>query len=85
MNEVEQLVKLQREPEKFWLELLKNTFTPNCVCVEGKPSAAAVDEFTAKEEERVEKQRERLGDDGLDKCEKSIQGAIEKNTVSYCQ
>jgi len=81
LNEISQLKKLRDEPESFWLYLFRKTFTNVCATVEGKPSVAAVEEYAAKEEERLEEQCESLGDDGLRKCGQKIEEAIEKNTV----
>lgn len=48
LNEIETLKKLKTEPVLFWQKLFEKTFTRNCVCVMGEPSALAVVEYAKK-------------------------------------
>jgi Zn-dependent M16 (insulinase) family peptidase len=50
-------------------------------CIIAVPDEEMADVIAEQEENRIEEQRERLGDDGLSECEKTLKSAIEENTV----
>ncbi|XP_033325130.2 uncharacterized protein C05D11.1 [Megalopta genalis] len=81
-NQIEDLKKLEMEPESFWLDLLKVCLldTP-MVIVKGIPSLEKQHELTEKEKERVAKQIKELGEEGLQLKEKELEDAIAKNNV----
>lgn len=68
--------------ESYWLNLLKKYFidTPMIV-VNGIPSIEKQRALTQEEEERITKQIEKLGTDGLEQKEIELQQAIKENEV----
>ncbi|XP_078049942.1 uncharacterized protein C05D11.1 [Augochlora pura] len=82
VNQIEDLKKLEMEPESFWLDLLKKCFldTP-MVFVKGIPSLEKQRELTEKEKERVAKQIKELGEEGLRLKQKELEDAIANNNV----
>ncbi|XP_017886890.1 uncharacterized protein C05D11.1-like [Ceratina calcarata] len=81
-NQVEDLKKLKTEPESYWLNLLKMYFLDSpFVMVKGIPSLEKRQELSEKEKNRIVKQIEDLGKDGLQQKEKDLQEAIAKNDV----
>ena len=54
----------------------------SCSQVIGEPSVSLMRSMSREEKERVEKQREALGDIGLKRKEKALESAIRKNEVS---
>ncbi|KOC67604.1 Uncharacterized protein C05D11.1 [Habropoda laboriosa] len=82
INKVQDLKKLENEPQSYWLNLLKTYFLDSpFVIVKGIPSLEKKHELTEKEKNRVAKQIENLGNEGLKKKEKELQGAIAKNEI----
>ncbi|VDM43799.1 unnamed protein product [Toxocara canis] len=81
LDEVGILRRLQKETASFWSDLVNSYLNGRYVCVVGKPSRKKIEEYAAAEEERLEKQREALGEAGLAECEERLQNAIEKNTA----
>ncbi|CEF67320.1 Presequence protease, mitochondrial [Strongyloides ratti] len=73
--------KLLNEPAEFWADLVSRYFNKNSsVCVIGKPDAKLVDECADKEKNRIMKQKEKLGTDGLKKCALELENAIASNS-----
>ncbi|VDK53464.1 unnamed protein product, partial [Anisakis simplex] len=81
IDEVGMLRRLKNESSSYWSDLVRAYLNDRCVCVVGKPSKEKVEEYTAIEEERLAKQRNDLGEEGLSKCEEILQEAIDKNTA----
>uniref|UniRef100_S4REB2 Uncharacterized protein n=1 Tax=Petromyzon marinus TaxID=7757 RepID=S4REB2_PETMA len=82
LNQVEAFKKLAEEPVEYWLDLLNFYFVDKpCVTVVGEPSHALQVEMEAAESGRVERQRETLGEEGLLKCAKIIENALQQNEV----
>jgi Zn-dependent M16 (insulinase) family peptidase len=82
--QVATLHQLKAEPATFWLKLFHGIFSPSkYACVEAEPSKAAVEELSQREDERIEAQCERLGEDGLKQCGTDIEAAIRLNTVQF--
>ncbi|XP_032814630.1 uncharacterized protein C05D11.1-like [Petromyzon marinus] len=80
LNQVEAFKKLAEEPVEYWLDLLNFYFVDKpCVTVVGEPSHALQVEMEAAESGRVERQRETLGEEGLLKCAKIIENALQQN------
>ncbi|KAI1724126.1 hypothetical protein Ddc_05332 [Ditylenchus destructor] len=83
VNDVETYKKLKQEPPQFWQNLFSKTFkSGKLVCVMGEPSAEAVEEFSNKEDKRIEEQQKRLGKNGLVKCAETLERAIQENTAN---
>lgn len=81
-NQIRDLKKLETEPESYWLNLLKKyLLDPPLVAVKGIPSLEKRQELSENEKERVAKQIEELGEEGLGRKEKELQDAIAKNEV----
>lgn len=73
---------METEAEPYWLNLLKKYFLDSpFVLVKGIPSLEKRQELSEKETERVTKQIEDLGEEGLQRKEKELQEAITKNEV----
>ncbi|XP_015438659.1 PREDICTED: uncharacterized protein C05D11.1-like [Dufourea novaeangliae] len=82
LNDIKDLKKLEMEPESYWLNLLKKYFLDSpLIVVKGIPSLNKQLELTEKEKERVAKQIEDLGEEGLQLKEKELEGAIAKNNI----
>lgn len=81
-NQIQALKKLETEPESYWLNLLKTYFLDSpFVLIKGIPSLKKRHELTEKEKNRVVKQIENLGKEGLQQKEKELQEAVAKNDV----
>ncbi|XP_076754478.1 uncharacterized protein C05D11.1 [Xylocopa sonorina] len=81
-NQIQDLKKLENETESYWLNLLKKYFLDSpFVIVKGIPSLEKRQELSEKEKNRVTKQIENLGKEGLQKKEKELQLAISKNDI----
>ncbi|XP_076234685.1 uncharacterized protein C05D11.1 [Calliopsis andreniformis] len=81
-NQIRDLKQLEAEPESYWLNLLKKyLLDPPVVLVKGIPSLEKRRELSEKEKERIAKQIEELGEEGLRKKEKELSDAIAKNEV----
>ncbi|XP_043476736.1 uncharacterized protein C05D11.1-like [Leptopilina heterotoma] len=80
LNLIDIFRKLQSEPASFWLNLLNKQFVDApFVFTKGIPSIKKKIEMTKEEEERIEKQKQKLGDEGLKKKEKELEEAIAEN------
>lgn len=76
------LKKLEKEPESYWIKLLKKYFVDAPMIVtKGIPSIEKQRALTQEEEQRTAKQIEKLGSDGLERKKLELQKAIEKNEV----
>ena len=81
-NQIRDLKNLETEAEPYWLNLLKKYFLDSpFVLVKGIPSLEKRQELGEKETERVTKQIEDLGEEGLQRKEKELQEAIAKNEI----
>uniref|UniRef100_A0A0K0F9K0 Presequence protease, mitochondrial (inferred by orthology to a human protein) n=1 Tax=Strongyloides venezuelensis TaxID=75913 RepID=A0A0K0F9K0_STRVS len=73
--------KLLNEPAEFWSNLVAKYFKKNSsVCVVGKPDDKLVEKYAEKERKRLLEQEEKLGSDGMKKCETELENAIASNT-----
>lgn len=82
LNLIDIFRKLQSEPASFWLNLLNKQFVDApFVFTKGIPSIKKKIEMTKEEEERIEKQKQKLGVEGLKKKEKELEDAIAENEV----
>ena len=82
MNQIDLLKKLMNEPTLYWLSLLNKYFiNAPSVITKGIPSIDKKIEMAKKENERIIKQIETLGKEGLKKKERELQEAIMENEV----
>lgn len=80
MNPLEDLCKLNNEPQQYWLNLLKKYFVHNnALSVQGIPSIAEQGRLAAEEKVRVEEQVKRLGEAGLAEKAEILEKATEFN------
>lgn len=76
------LKKLMEEPASYWLNLLNKYFiSAPVVFSKGVPSIEKKIEMAKTEKERITKQIESLGKEGLKKKERELQEAIMENEV----
>ena len=70
------------EPATYWLTLLNKYFVNAPVVVsKGIPSIKKKMEMAKNEKERIAKQIEKLGKEGLEKMKKELEEAIAENEV----
>lgn len=83
LNVNEQLYFLQTMDEHYWLELLqKYIIDSNYVVVRAYPSIEKQQSMAKEESDRIEKQREELGEKGLLLKEKFLADAMSTNEIS---
>ncbi|KAJ8023724.1 hypothetical protein HOLleu_36243 [Holothuria leucospilota] len=82
LEEDERFKKLKTESVSFWINLLKKYFVEgHSVVIIGDPSNKLADDMAKEEKERVRKQQEALGEEGLKMKGHILKDAIEKNEV----
>ncbi|CAH1271971.1 Hypp4744 [Branchiostoma lanceolatum] len=80
LNNINYYRRLAKEPLEFWTNLLKKYFTQaSLVTIIGEPSTDMRDDMAEEEKQRIEAQREELGETGLRKVEKMLDKATEDN------
>ena len=80
-EEQENAEKLIAQPESFWLDLMNVTFSRPRVMTKAYPSQALDLKLAKEESERLEKQREDLGPEGLEAKGKAIQEALDSQIL----
>ncbi|RCN51300.1 peptidase M16 inactive domain protein [Ancylostoma caninum] len=80
VNENELIVGLKSQPASFWSHLVERYFTRPHVTVVGVPSTKMVAEIAQEEAARLERQRQKLGSEGLKERAEKIRRAIEENS-----
>ncbi|TKR78018.1 hypothetical protein L596_018892 [Steinernema carpocapsae] len=80
MNEVSTLKKLASEPASFWRDLMQKYMSKPHVCVIGVPSEELVTKLEEKEHKRLEDQKAKLGESGLEACKNKLDCANRANT-----
>ncbi|KAL6725674.1 hypothetical protein Aduo_007710 [Ancylostoma duodenale] len=80
VNEIELILGLISEPASFWSHLVERYFTKPHVTVIGVPSKQMVAKIAQEEAERLKRQREKLGIDGMRECGEKLCRAIEENS-----
>jgi Zn-dependent M16 (insulinase) family peptidase len=81
---VEDLHQLEKEPEEFWLQLLKKYLLDGpSVTVRGYPSLEEQQLMAKNEKQRISEQRQKFGNEGLKKLGEQLQQATVENEVSY--
>lgn len=80
LNSNRQLVELKQKDEQYWLDLFKKYFiNAKHVIVRAVPSVEEQQKMAKEELDRIEEQRKRLGEEGLQKCETVLDEAREAN------
>lgn len=80
VNQIPVLMGLLKKDKQFWLQLLKKYMIDNkAVCIIGEPSAALLKRISDAEGQRIQRQREVLGKDGLQWRAETLEKAIETN------
>ncbi|TKR64068.1 hypothetical protein L596_024664 [Steinernema carpocapsae] len=82
VNIVETLTKLKAETAEFWRDLLQTYLTQPYICIIGVPSEQMVKVVEEKELNRVQEQKERLGEEGLKECGEKIEEANNENNAN---
>ncbi|KIH54029.1 hypothetical protein ANCDUO_15827, partial [Ancylostoma duodenale] len=77
---IELILGLISEPASFWSHLVERYFTKPHVTVIGVPSKRMVAKIAQEEAERLKRQREKLGIDGMRECGEKLRRAIEENS-----
>merc|ERR1719414_742935 len=80
-EEPENAEKLIAQPESYWLDLLNVTFSRPKVMTKAYPSQALDMNLIKTENERLAKQREDLGPEGLEAKGKAIQDALDSQVL----
>nr|CAD2161380.1 unnamed protein product [Meloidogyne enterolobii] len=81
LQELKIINKLHNEEKEFWINLIKNTFTTNCVCLLIRPSGLKLDNKKHSYEKMVEDRKSRLGRSGLEEKARLYRIADEENKV----
>ncbi|XP_069695441.1 uncharacterized protein C05D11.1-like [Periplaneta americana] len=82
LNQVEDLRQMEKEPEDFWLQLLKRYLVDGpSVTVRGYPSVEDQRMMTENEKQRIAGQREKYGSEGLKKLSEQLQKATVENEI----
>ena len=80
LNSVEEFEKLKNEADSFWIKLLDEMLVKSPrIVVMGVPSIELQENMRKQEEERIEKQKDELGEEGLKNKQKDLDQAMMKN------
>ncbi|PNF33802.1 Uncharacterized protein C05D11.1 [Cryptotermes secundus] len=80
LNPVEDLHKMEKEPEEFWLQLLKMYLLDGpSVTIRGYPSLEEQQLMAKSEKQRISEQRQKFGKEGLTKLGEQLQQATVEN------
>lgn len=83
LNPVEDLHQMEKEPEEFWLQLLKKYLLDGpSVTIRGYPSLEEQQLMAKSEKQRISEQRQKFGKEGLKKFGEQLQQATVENEVS---
>ena len=82
VDKIKHLQNLKNEPADYWRNLMnKYMIDQHVVVVIGDPSEENMEQSGKEEKERVKKQQDKLGEEGLAKKKKIVDDAIAINTV----
>ncbi|XP_077994627.1 uncharacterized protein C05D11.1-like [Glandiceps talaboti] len=82
LNQITDFKKLSQEPVDFWTQLLdKHYIKQPCVTIVGEPNEKLMQQMADTEKERVSKQTEELGQEGLKKKSEELEKATEENEI----
>ena len=82
VDKIKHLQNLKNEPADYWRNLMnKYMIDQNLVVIIGDPSEEKMEQSGKEEKERVKKQQDKLGEEGLAKKKKIVDDAIAINTV----
>ena len=80
LNSVEEFEKLKNEADSFWIKLLDEMLVKSPrIVVMGVPSIELQENMRKQEEERIEKQKDELGEEGLKNKQIDLDQAMMKN------
>ncbi|XP_050051775.1 uncharacterized protein C05D11.1-like [Dermacentor andersoni] len=80
VNQIPIFMSLLKKDKHFWVNLLKKYMVDNkAICVIGEPSPHLMGKMSDAESQRIQRQRETLGDEGLQKRAEALEKAIEAN------
>lgn len=80
LNPVDDLHQMEKEPEEFWLQLLKKYLLDGpSVTVRGYPSLEEQQSMAKNEKQRISEQRQKFGKEGLKKLGEQLQQATVEN------
>ncbi|XP_033228376.1 uncharacterized protein C05D11.1-like isoform X2 [Belonocnema kinseyi] len=80
LNQIELFKKLMVEPASYWLNILNKYLINAPIAIsKGIPSIEKKNEIAEKEKERIAKQIENLGKEGLEKKKRELEEAIAEN------
>jgi Zn-dependent M16 (insulinase) family peptidase len=80
---VEDLHQLEKEPEEFWLQLLKEYLLDSpSMTVRGYPSLEEQRRLAKNEKQRISEQQQKFGEKGLQELGYQLQQAMVENEVS---
>lgn len=80
VNQIAMLMSLLKKDKQFWLQLLKKYMVDNkAVCIIGEPSPALLKRMADAENQRIQRQREVLGKEGLRGRAEALEKATEAN------
>lgn len=83
LNPVEDLRQMEKEPEEFWLQLLKKYLLDGpSVTIRGYPSLEEQQLRAKSEKQRISEQRQKFGKEGLKELGELLQQATVENEVS---
>lgn len=83
LNPVEDLHQLEKEPEEFWLQLLKEYLLDSpSMTVRGYPSLEEQRRLAKNEKQRISEQQQKFGEKGLQELGYQLQQAMVENEVS---
>ncbi|VDN02800.1 unnamed protein product [Thelazia callipaeda] len=80
LNGIDYLRDLINNEREEWIKLSHNYLRKECVTVLGYPSRKEMARITDTEEKRIQKQRRKLGENGLRQCALELENAIRETT-----
>ncbi len=81
MNIGQLYTALKSEPSSYWESVLLSILRKPWVVVRGKPSVALQEKMAKEEAERVKRQIELLGQEGLEKKRERLERAMKENEI----
>ncbi|KAK3088334.1 hypothetical protein FSP39_017783 [Pinctada imbricata] len=80
VNNITRYRKMKTEPEAYWKNIIQTNFIdkPHVVII-GEPSQSLMESMGKEEKDRVARQREELGEEGLEEKGDTLENAMEEN------
>ena len=80
LNQIQDFEAISKESECFWSDLVRRYLLGKpCVTTQGIPSRAEMEAMAAAEQQRIEKQRQQLGPDGMANKARDLAQALEQH------